>query len=513
MSKKLSLPETLPRAVGLLAGGVIGGGWAARFVLNGVDVRLYDPAPNAIEYVQNVLASARRAYRRLTLVPLPAEGSLTVVDSVADAVRGMDLVQESAPERLDLKRKLLATASREAGPGALICSSTSRLRPSLLQAEMEHPECLVVAHPFEPVYMLPLVELCGGPRTVLEMLEQAAAIFRAVGMHPLVVRKEVDGLIANRLEDAVSRESLWLAHDDVATLQEINDAVRYSWGLRQAAMGAYRMAGGGKGMRQTIERWAFKSPWSRLTDKPDSNGALPDKAAEQADELVEADPLDVPSEQKRDDLLVAVLQGLRTRDYGPGETLARWEQGLRDRAPQPQLNDGSGPLRMPALEVPSDWIDGNGHVAESRYLQLCSDATGTLARHIGIEREYRSNCGAYYTVETHLSHLGELRAGDCIQVSTQVLGADEKRLHLFHVIARAGGERPVATGEQMLIHVDAATRRGGPVKGHVRERLLELARVHAQLPRPERASASIRLPLKAAGAGLGVHTPSLHKSS
>lgn len=172
---------------------------------------------------------------------------------------------------------------------------------------------------------------------------------------------------------------------------------------------------------------------------------------------------------------------------------------------------GAELLQMPLLEVPPDWIDGNKHVAESRYLQLCSDATGGLTRYIGIKGEYRSRSGAYYTVETHLSHLGELHVGDRIQLSTQILGVDDKRLHLFHVIMRDGDARPVATGEQMLIHVDVATRRSAPVKGHVRERLLELARVHAQLPRPERASASIRLPRSAAAGVFGAHNSANHE--
>ncbi|MEY9981516.1 carnitine 3-dehydrogenase [Bradyrhizobium yuanmingense] len=491
------LPEALPRAAGVLGGGVIGGGWAARFILNGVDVRLYDPAPNVAESVQKMLANARRAYRRLTDVPLPAEGALTIVDSVADAVHGVDLVQESVPECLELKRKLLATASRAAGPGVLICSSTAGFRPSLLQAEMDHAECLLVAHPFQPVYMLPLVELCGGQRTAPEMLERAAAAFRALGMRPLALRKEVDSYISNRLDEVVSRESVRLLHDDLATPQEIDDAVRHSLGLRLATMGAWYPTDGGTRTRQEIEQCAFERPSSTRTGKFGTSPNFLDKAAEKAASLAKAPPLEVPLEQKRDDLLVAVLQGLRSQDCGPGRTLARWEQGLRDRSPRAQPAEGSGPLRMPTLAIPSGWIDGNGHVAESRYLQLCSDATGALARYIGIDGEYRSRNGAYYTVETHLFHLGELRAGDRIQTSTQVLGADDKRLHLFHVITREGTERPAATGEQMLIHVDAATRRSGPVKGNVRKRLLELARVHALLPRPERASARIQLPPRA----------------
>lgn len=485
------LPESLPSVVALLGGGVIGGGWAARFILNGVDVRLYDPVPNAVEYVQKVLANARRAFRQLTLVPLPPEGSLTVVDSVADAVRGVDLVQESAPERLELKQSLLAEASRAAAPGTLICSSTSGFRPSLLQAKMDRPECLLVAHPFQPVYLLPLVELCAGERTVPEVLERAAAIYRAIGMHPLVVRKEVDGFIANRLQDAVSREALWLVHDDLATLEEIDDAVRYSWALRRAAIGSYRMANGGAGMRQGIEQWAFKWPWSRLTDKPEMDSAFLDKVAAQADALAKADPLPVSTEHKREDLIVALLHGLRAQGYGPGETLARWEQGLRARAPLPAQD--SGPLRT-LREIPSNWTDGNGHAAESTYLQLCSDATGTVGRYIRENGTDLENRGTYYTVETHLSHLGELHAGDRVEVFTQVLGADDKRLHLFHVIKREGCDKPAATGEQMLIHVDAKSRRSAPVRGHMRERLLELARLHAKLPRPERAGASIGMP-------------------
>ncbi|MDF0498877.1 3-hydroxyacyl-CoA dehydrogenase NAD-binding domain-containing protein [Bradyrhizobium yuanmingense] len=492
MVEKLNLADKRLRAVGLLGGGVIGGGWAARFMLNGIDVRLYDPAPNAVEHVQKVLASARRAFQQLTPIWLPPEGSLSVVDSVAAAVRGVDLVQESAPERLELKQQLLAEAARAAPHGTLICSSTSGFRPSLLQAEMDHPEFFLVAHPFQPVYLLPLVELCAGERTVPKAVERAAAIYRDIGMHPLVVRKEIDGFIANRLQDAISREALWMVHDDVATLQEIDDAVRYSWALRRAVMGSYRMANGGPGMRQSIAQWAFKWPWSRLTEKPDINSEFLDKVAEQADAQVKADPLPLPTEQMRDDLLVALLQALSSQGYGPGETLANWEQQLRKLAPEP-INE-SGPLQLPILEVSPRWLDYNGHVTEKSYLQLSGFALGKLFRHIGHDADYRAKSGSYYTVETHMCHLGELRAGDRAEVLTQVLGVDDKRLHLFYVIRREGDEKPAATVEQMLIHVDAVTKRGGPVKGHVRERLLDLARRHAQLPRPARAGSSIRMP-------------------
>ncbi|MET4218759.1 carnitine 3-dehydrogenase [Bradyrhizobium sp. LB14.3] len=485
------MSERRLRTVGLLGGGVIGSGWAARFVLNGVDVRLHDPAPNALEQVQQQLENARRAYRRLTRISLPPEGRLSVAESVADAVRGVELVQESAPERLELKQQLLADASRTAAPETLICSSTSGLRPSLLQADMDRPERFVVAHPFNPVYMLPLVELCGGERTAPETLTRAADIYRRLGMHPLLVRKEVDGFIANRLQEAMWREALWLVHDDLATVQEVDDAIRYSFGLRRAIMGPFRFAGGGSGIRRFMQQWAptLKWPWSKLTNVPELTNAFLDKLAKQADDRGET-LTTLQIEQQRDDCYVALLQGLRSQGYGAGETLALWEQGLRDTSFQ--VDDGCGPLRMPPAQMPSDWLDSNGHVNESRYLQLCSEATGTLERYVGVNSEYRSKCGAFYTVETHLFHLGELRAGDRAQVLTQVLGAEDKRLHVFHVLIREADEKPVAMAEQMLIHVDATTRRSAPVRGEVRERLLKLAERHAKLPRPERVGASIR---------------------
>lgn len=329
-----SRSEKRPQAVGLLGGGIIGGGWAARFILNGVDVRLYDPATGAIEQVEEKLASARRAYRRLTSVPLPAEGSLTVVNSVADAVGGVELVQESVSERLDLKQQLFAAASRAAPPDALICSSTSGFRPSLLQEGMDHPERLLVAHPFNPVYLLPLVELCGGERTASESLVRAAEIYRAIGMHPLIVRKEVDGFIANRMQEALWREALWLVHNDVATVEEVDDAVRFSFGLRRAVVGPFSMNGDGAAMRHYMQKWPAEltASWTKLTDVPEYTEAFLDKLAKQSDSRAEKLTA-AELEQKRDDGLVAVLRGLYSEHYGAGETLARWERGLRDRIP------------------------------------------------------------------------------------------------------------------------------------------------------------------------------------
>jgi carnitine 3-dehydrogenase len=443
--------------VGLLGGGVIGAGWAARFLLNGVDVRLYDPASSSVE---EVLAQARRAYTRLTLAPLPAEGSLVLCASVEAAVGGVDLVQESAPEDMELKRALLAEADRFADDGAIVCSSTSGLRPTELQSAMTHPDRFVVGHPFNPVYLLPLVEVCGGEATAAETVERAAAAYRAVGMHPLHVRTEIDGFVADRLLEALWREALWLVNDGVATVEEIDDAIRYGAGLRWAFMGTfltYRIAGGNAGMRHFMEQFgpALEWPWTKLMDVPELTDDLLDRLVAQSDDQAAGRSIR-ELERARDDALVAILQGLRGVESGAGQTLLAWERGLLGAAP-----NGT-------RQVPASWVDYNGHVHESRYLQAFSDATDALLGTLGLDPAVAS----YFTVETHLRHLLPLHAGEVFHVDTEVIGVDEKRLRLSHALRRDADV--VATAEQTLVHVDVASGRAAPVGQAVRERIEHL---------------------------------------
>jgi carnitine 3-dehydrogenase len=491
----------LPRSVGLLGGGVIGGGWAARFLLNGVDVRLFDPDPEAARKVDAMLRNARRAYRKLTLAPLPAEGELTLVRSVEEAVEGADFVQESAPEREAVKRALLDAACRAAGPEAVLASSTSGLLPSRLQADMEHPERLTVGHPFNPVYLLPLVELCGGELTSPETIQRAADVYRSVGMWPLVLRKEIEGFVADRLLEALWREALWLVQDDVATVEEVDDAIRYGAGLRWSFLGTfltYRMAGGEAGMRHFMAQFGptLRLPWTKLTDVPELNDGLIDKIVAQSDAQV-GDRSMRELEELRDDCLVAVMQGLRTHGVGAGAVLESYERALfqaGDGAVMAADDHIASPLRLHSARVLPEWVDYNGHAHESRYLQMFGDATDALLRYLGIDAAYLAAGGSYYTVETHLSHLGEALAGDDLEVTTQVLGFDEKRLHLFHELHRSGDDALLATAEQMLIHVDTAAGRAQPARPEILTRIGDVAAAHATLPTPDRAGRAIAIP-------------------
>ena len=282
-----------------------------------------------------VLTNARRAHAALTTVALGREGAVRVVKDVASACAGADFIQESLPERETLKIELLAEASRAARPDAIIASSTSGLLPSKLQSQMQNPERFVVAHPFNPVYLMPLVEICAGKLTAEDSCERAAAFYRSMGMRPLKVRKEIDAFIADRLMEALWREALWLVEDGVATVDEIDDAVRYGPGLRWALMGSflvYRLGGGEAGMRHFLEQFgpSLKWPWTRLTDVPEFNDALIEKIAAQSDAQAAGRSI-AELERIRDDGLVAVIKALKTVDWGAGAVLKEYEQSRQPR--------------------------------------------------------------------------------------------------------------------------------------------------------------------------------------
>lgn len=327
------------RTVGLIGGGVIGGGWAARALLNGLDVDIYDPDPEADRKLDAVLANARRAYSRMLPGVLPSEGKLTIVPSVELAVARADFIQESAPEQLDLKVKLLSAASRFARPDVVIASSTSGLLPSKLQSDMAHPERLVVGHPFNPVYLLPLVEIVGGKSTGEAAKVTARDFYASIGMKPLMVRKEIDGFIADRLLEALWREALWLVNDGIATTEEVDDAIRYGAGLRWSFMGTfliYRIAGGEAGMRHFMAQFgpALKWPWTKLTDVPELTEDLLARIDAQSDAQADGKSLR-DLERLRDDCLVAVMTALEGERFATGDVLAGFRESLAQRQTGP----------------------------------------------------------------------------------------------------------------------------------------------------------------------------------
>jgi carnitine 3-dehydrogenase / betainyl-CoA thioesterase len=488
------------RRCAVIGAGVIGAGWAARFVLNGFDVSIHDPQPEAERRARATLANAMRARERLTLAPIGKLGELCFVATLAEAVRDADFIQENAPEREELKRALLRDIDVHAPAAALIASSTSGLLPSRLQAGMEHPGRFLVGHPFNPVYLLPLVELCGGRATDPASIDAAHDFYASLGMHPLHVRKEIDGFVADRLLEALWREALWLVHDEVATVSEVDDAIRYGAGLRWAFMGTfltYRLAGGEAGMRHFLAQFgpALKLPWTKLMDVPELTEDFIEKLADQSDRQAAGASLEA-LEQKRDDCLIAIMQALRAQDFASGKTLAAYEEKLfadahrGNGAATPP--DTSQPLRLHEGVVRTEWIDYNNHLTESRYLQAFGDASDALTSFLGVDAAYRASNGSFYTAETHLIHLREIACLEPFFVTTQILHGDEKRIHLFHLMHHARTQEPLASAEQMLLHVDAKTGRVSAASPEVAKRVLALRDDQAGLPAPAQAGRAIQ---------------------
>ncbi|TLP67912.1 carnitine 3-dehydrogenase [Parasedimentitalea maritima] len=488
------------KTAAIIGGGVIGGGWAARFLLNGWDVRVFDPDPEAERKIGEVLSNARRSLPGLGNVALPAEGALTFHATIAEAVEGAAWVQESVPERLDLKQKVYAELQQHCAEDALIGSSTSGFKPSELQEGRGNASRIVVAHPFNPVYLLPLIELVGTHVNPVDVIARAKEIISGIGMYPLHVRKEIDAHIADRFLEAVWREALWLVKDGIASTEEIDNAIRYGFGIRWAQMGlfeTYRVAGGEAGMKHFMAQFGpcLTAPWTKLMDVPEFTDELVDLIADQSDEQSGMHSIR-ELERIRDDNLVGMMRAMSANDWGAGAL-----QNVQDKAREGEAGllshiDQIGDLSKPVLTlnrtVPLDWTDYNGHMTESRYLDAFAQSTDRLMLLIGCDAEYIASGGSYFTAETHIRHIDEVHAGHSIQVRTQVILGAGKKMHLWHEMYE--GDRLLATGEHMLLHVDLATRRSAPPAEHVEAALVKLATAHAALPAPDGLGRAIGAP-------------------
>jgi carnitine 3-dehydrogenase len=479
----MAAPSRDLRPVAVLGGGVIGAGWVARLIENGLDVAVFDPAPDAEAKLAAALANADAAYAKLFTAPRRAKGRLRRAASVGEACAGAGLIVEAVPERLELKHRVYAEAETTAAADALIASSTSGLKPSDLQAPLYHPERLLVAHPFNPVYLLPVVEIVAGRQTAEAAVARAMAFYPTLGMKPVRIRQEIEAFVGDRLLEALWREALWLIRDGICTTAELDDIVRYGFGLRWAQLGVfdtYRVAGGEAGMRHFMAQFGpcLRWPWTRLTEVPEFDDALVELIAGQSDAQSGHIPIR-ELERIRDDNLVAIQKALQATHWGAGALLAQHEAALAAEAPEP---DWSAPLPSFAIRVPAHWLDYNGHMTESRYLEAFAFATDGVMRMVGLDAEAVAAGHSLFTAETHLRHLGEVGRDEEIAVTTQLLAAEGRKMHLWHEMRQ--GDRLVATAEHLLIHIDLGARRAADPPPAIRARIDRLAAHHARLPAP-----------------------------
>jgi carnitine 3-dehydrogenase len=302
-------PEEV-RTVAVVGTGVIGGGWAAHFLRMGYDVCAWDPGPDAAQRLDSLLDTAWPSLERLGLAEGASRDRLRFADSLAEVVGEADFVQESSPEVLASKVALLAAIDEASRPDAVVGSSTSGFGMTAMAAECARPGRFVVGHPFNPPYLIPLVEIVGGAKTSPEAVVWAEQFYRHAGKVCLTMDREVSGFVGNRLQEALWREALHMIEAGEATVQQIDDSIAYGPGLRWALMGpilTFHLAGGPGGMAHMLDHFApaLLEPWTRLA-APTLTPELRDRVVDGA--VAEANGRTVSQlERQRDDFLVDLL--------------------------------------------------------------------------------------------------------------------------------------------------------------------------------------------------------------
>lgn len=298
--------------VAMIGCGTIGISWTAYFLAQGLQVAAFDPDETARAHFAAAVADDMRALSDNTRAP-------EIKETLSEAVRGADLIVENAPESVELKQQLLADIQHAASSQALIVSSTSSLKHSDIVAASPDPERIVIAHPFNPPHLVPLVELYGTDKSVVEQL---ADFYRGIGKQPVIMRKEMVGHIANRLSSALWREALFLLQEGVASVEDIDLAVTAGPGLRWSVQGpflTYHLGGGKGGIRHYLEHLGPSQEyrWASL-GQPKMNPELYEQVIQGVESATQDKPLtDLFSERDRQ---LTIIQRAISSNVSTGAT-------------------------------------------------------------------------------------------------------------------------------------------------------------------------------------------------
>ena len=299
------------RHIAVVGSGTIGASWAALFLAHGYDVTIYDPQPSAEAATRDLIANAWQGLVALGVARDKTPKAWRFSHDLADAVRDADFVQESGPERADIKRQLYADLEASLKPGVIVASSTSGLVMSELQVGLTSPERFAVGHPFNPPHLVPLVEIVGGNKTAPDVLAWLDAFYRRAGKAPIRLNKEVPGHLANRLQAALWREAVHAVTSGIASVEDVDTAVAQGPGLRWAIMGPhmiFNLAGGEGGMKHFLDHIgpAMEDWWKDLGTPqlgPEVNAALIDGVKQEAGDRSRADLV-----KQRDAALIALIK-------------------------------------------------------------------------------------------------------------------------------------------------------------------------------------------------------------
>jgi 3-hydroxyacyl-CoA dehydrogenase len=298
--------------VAIIGTGVIGASWAAQFLAKGLDVVATDIAPNAEASLRRFIDAAWPALDRLGLAAGASPMRLVFTADLPEAVKGVDLVQENGPERIDFKKKLYGQLDELLPSDVIIASSSSGLTMSEIQSGCpSHPERCVIAHPFNPPHLVPLVEIVGGAKTSEETIRRASEFYTALGKKTVRLHKEVPGHVANRLQAALAREVYYLVGEGVVSVTDVDTAVSWGPGLRWGIMGQVllnHLGGGQGGMEHFLHQ--FTGPmtaWWKVLGSPELTPELQQKLIDGVRAEVAARSIDDLAAE-RDEVLLGLLE-------------------------------------------------------------------------------------------------------------------------------------------------------------------------------------------------------------
>ena len=308
--------------IAIIGTGVIGTGWVARLLVNGYQVKAWDPSEGFGKKLKKDIDSLWPILKKTGRMNDELKFNLKICDTLGDACKDANLIQESAPEDIDIKMSVHHDIEEKSPTDALIVSSSSGLLPTNLQEGLKYPERFAVGHPFNPVYILPLVEIVGGKKTSQSTIEFLRDFYESIKMHPLIVRNEIEGYLSDRLQEAQWREILHLVNDNIATTGELDEAIIYGPGLRWAIMGTcltFHLAGGKTGMRHMLEQFgpALELPWTKLKAPKLTNDLIEKMVLGTSEQAEEKSVREL--EKLRDECLIEILQALKKFNVGAGK--------------------------------------------------------------------------------------------------------------------------------------------------------------------------------------------------
>ena len=266
--------------ISVIGTGVIGTGWILRFLASNKKVIAFDKNKSQINYLKKEIKRTKSILEKLYKKKININ-NLKIADTLEEAVKNSDLIQENVPERLQIKKTVLKNISKVAPKNTIIASSSSGLLPSKLQSGCINPQRFIIAHPFNPVYILPLVEIVKGNKTSKIYINKANSFYKSIKMKTLLINRELPGFLSDRLQEALWREGLHIINDGFGSTKDLDDAITYGPGMRWALMGTFltfHLAGGESGMKHMLDQFgpALKLPWTKLKS-PELNDKLKQK--------------------------------------------------------------------------------------------------------------------------------------------------------------------------------------------------------------------------------------------